>query len=758
MTLSLDPDPPMRWAALVTAPTDPFGVEPAGRADRAHGALLGLGLGDALGMPTQLLPRALVRERWGRIDRFYPAPDDNPVSRGTPAGRVTDDTDQAVIVGELLVAGGGLVDPAELGRRLLAWHASMQAQGSLDLLGPSTMRAVQALAAGTPVEQTGRWGDTNGAAMRVAPVGIACPPAPLETLVAAVADVDRLTHDTQIANAGAGAIAAAVSAGIDGASVEQALDLAMAAAEAGAEHGHATAGADVAARIAWALDLVRARLGDSVGDSVADSAAGGRADGEDVREEVLDTVARLVGTGVATQEAVPAACAVALLYADDPWGGVCAAAALGGDCDTIAAMVGAILGATHGAGAFPVEAVRELAAANPELHLDRLAQQLLTLRDRAADQPLPQRLTKPLAQPADQPPEQPARLVLVGSVIVDLMTEVPHLPTKGADVLAGPLVAQAGGGYNVLVAAHRLGLAVALAGRVGSGPMGSRIRAALAEIGAEVLVEVADVMVRKVYQPTDSGSCVGFVEPDGERTFVTSPGVESLLRPTDLGAVDVRATDWVYLSGYDLLYPVSGPTIADWLDRVAPTHLVLDPGPLVDQIDPDLLDRVLRRTTVLTANARELALLADRTPDDPDQPLLARLAGAERPLRQAMVIARDGARGAWLHRATSSVGGADATHHAPVPPVEAVDTTGAGDTHTGALIALLAQGLPAEVAVDRAGLAAAWSVTRRGSATAPTSAELAAFAQVAGSPATAPQRGSTQPAPRTHHEREDGHR
>src|SRR6266404_1266055 len=77
---------------------------------RARGALLGLAIGDALGMPTQYLPRELIADRYGILDRFHPAPDDNVISRGMAAGKVTDDTDQAVILGRLLVAGKGRLD------------------------------------------------------------------------------------------------------------------------------------------------------------------------------------------------------------------------------------------------------------------------------------------------------------------------------------------------------------------------------------------------------------------------------------------------------------------------------------------------------------------------------------------------------------------------------------------------------------------------------------------------------------------------
>ena len=103
---------------------------------RAHGALLGLAIGDALGMPTQYLPRELIADRYGVLDDFYPGPEDNAISRGMPAGRVTDDTDQALILGRLLVEGRGHVDPEVFAERLLAWEGRMIEAGSADLLGP----------------------------------------------------------------------------------------------------------------------------------------------------------------------------------------------------------------------------------------------------------------------------------------------------------------------------------------------------------------------------------------------------------------------------------------------------------------------------------------------------------------------------------------------------------------------------------------------------------------------------------------------
>lgn len=323
---------------------------------RAAGTLIGHAMGDALGMPTQMLSMERVRVLFGELDRFHAGPSENPISPGQLPGTVTDDTHQAVILAALLLDGGGAVDLHAFAARLSDWHSSMESSGSLDLLGPSSLRAIAAFRAGTPVTEAGRWGDTNGAAMRVAPFGIAHSCLPLAPFVSRLAEVNVLTHNTRIANAGAAAIAAAVSAGIEGGSVADQIATAIDAAKLGELHGHDTPGPSVAARIAWAVSLTASD------------------------PEPLRVISSLVGTSVATQESVPAALAIASRYADDPWRGVCAAASLGGDSDTVAAMAGAVLGASHGVEGFPPDAVAFLESANPEFNLRGLAAQLLEIR------------------------------------------------------------------------------------------------------------------------------------------------------------------------------------------------------------------------------------------------------------------------------------------------------------------------------------------------------------------------------------------
>jgi len=293
--------------------------------DRALGALYGLAIGDALGMPVQEMPAERAMAILGAPPDFRDAPADS-VAHGLAAGSVTDDTMQAVIVGELLVRGGGHIDPEALAGALLEWEREMHRTGRADLLGPSTKRALAAIERGVDPLQAGRAGTTNGAAMRIAPVGIATP---VPGLRAAVIDADRVTHDTPVAHAGACAVAAMVSCGVDGLPFDDA--------------------------VVAALDLAR-----SFGFGEAFEHPSMR-------------------TGVETADSVATALAIARAHPDDAWAACREAASRGGDTDTMAAIAGAMVGAHTGLGALPAPAVRTVRDING-LDLEPLARDLLRLR------------------------------------------------------------------------------------------------------------------------------------------------------------------------------------------------------------------------------------------------------------------------------------------------------------------------------------------------------------------------------------------
>src|SRR5438874_13500771 len=155
----------------------------------------------------------------------------------------------------------------------------------------------------------------------------------------------------------------------------------------------------------------------------------------------------------------------------------------------------------------------------------------------------------------------PDRLVFAGEAIVDLLMWVPALPERGGDMLADAAAIEVGGGFNIMAAAVRQGLPVVYAGGHGTGPWGDRVRAALAAEGIRLL--------RTPEPDRDTGFDVGLVEANGERTFVTALGAESLREPGSWDLVRVRPGDAVYVSGQGLAPPGSGQGPGAWAAALA---------------------------------------------------------------------------------------------------------------------------------------------------------------------------------------------
>ncbi|NPA31897.1 MAG: ADP-ribosylglycohydrolase family protein [Chloroflexi bacterium] len=324
--------------------------------DKILGGLYGQAFGDAWAMPALLTPDDTWERYGGWITSFLPAPEDHPFHAGLPAARVTDDTEQAFALAEAILQEGR-VSVEGAARAIVAWYDRVDGD-HCPYIGPSTRRAVQAIKRGQDLYTTGRFGDTNGAAMRIAPVGLIHP----GDVPAAVEDAHRAcvpTHHTDVAISGAAAVAGAIAAAMqEDATLDDIVQAGKEAADLGRQRGPRWTGASVSRRIDMAVDIARSA----------------RPPRERLRE-IFD----VVGTTLAIPESVPAAFGVLVMAEGDPVQAAIYAAGLSGDADTIAAMACAIAGAWRGADAFPAEAIAQLRAANPELDFDRVARGLLEL-------------------------------------------------------------------------------------------------------------------------------------------------------------------------------------------------------------------------------------------------------------------------------------------------------------------------------------------------------------------------------------------
>jgi len=303
------------------------------------------------------------------------------------------------------------------------------------------------------------------------------------------------------------------------------------------------------------------------------------------------------------------------------------------------------------------------------------------------------------------------RLIHIGSAVVDFIYRIGRLPGPGDDLTASAFSALPGGGFNMMVAARRSGMRTAYAGKIGDGPFGTMIAAALEAEGIDQLQPVS--------RGIDSGTCVVLVtEGDGERTFVSRPGAEGVITPADFSHMMPAPGDWVFTTGYTLAYPGSQQGQTQFIESL-PDHatFAFDPTGIVGEIPVDLLHRVLGRTDWLSLNRNEAAAIVGQA-DDAE--MVARLF-ARHCQRARGIVLRAGAAGALL-----AIAGRE-PRFVPAFRVETVDTNGAGDAHDGAFIAALSGGMTPLDALCYANAAAAISTTRHGGPTAPDADEINEF-------------------------------
>ena len=299
------------------------------------------------------------------------------------------------------------------------------------------------------------------------------------------------------------------------------------------------------------------------------------------------------------------------------------------------------------------------------------------------------------------------RVIHTAQALVDAVMEVPWLPSRGGNVMASSYHRYAGGAVTILLAAARSGARCVHAGSVGTGWNGDLVRAALEAEG----VEVSSPRVPDL----DTGVCVVLVEPTAERSFVTTQGAERHISLESLSACAPVAGDLVCVSGYSLVGRTRDPLVA-WLATLAEgVVVVLDPGAAFAALDVATRDAVLRRTDVWTGNAEEAAAVSGVTGMEETAQVIATMLPPD-----AVTIVRDGPRGCLVREGSAAV-------HLPGFPQRPLDTNGAGDTHTGVLLAERAAGASWTDAASRANAAGAIKVTRRGPDTAPTRAEIDAF-------------------------------
>jgi len=267
------------------------------------------------------------------------------------------------------------------------------------------------------------------------------------------------------------------------------------------------------------------------------------------------------------------------------------------------------------------------------------------------------------------------RVLVLGSLNVDLVTRVERHPRPGETVLGEGLDRLAGGkGANQAVAAAAAGASVAMVGCVGDDAGGSAYRARLERLGI-------DVTGVRVVAGTSTGHALIAVSDDGENSIVVIPGANELFDEREVDAVDALGPGDVLLVQLEVPRAVVCTAVRRAAGRGA--RVVLNTAPYA-ALPPD----VIALADPVVANEHEMAALAE--------------AGAE-PRSLLVTFGANGA--AW--------DGVTAPAH-EVAAADVVDTTGAGDAFCGALAASLASGADRAAALDAALAAGAAAVRHTG--------------------------------------------
>lgn len=312
------------------------------RQERILGGLFGAAIGDAMGAVTETRPAYLINEKWGFVDDLIDPPFDT-FAKNQPAGQVTDDFSLAHVTIEEILANGGIVTDEVAKNALIKWQKMFTYFDPY--AGPTSRKAILKLL-GLFEDHSRDYltceceTNTNGGAMKVAPVGF-LNGTDYDKSIADVITLTRPTHNNPLAAAGAAAIACAAGKAVDDefATVDDIIEAGLYGAVEGKKRADEickpSAGPNVARRIEFAVELGLKYSYDF--------------------DKAMNAIADIIGTGLPAAEAVPAVFGMIAACGGHPVDSVLMGVNAGHDTDTVATMIGGIVGAMHGYTAYSEE-------------------------------------------------------------------------------------------------------------------------------------------------------------------------------------------------------------------------------------------------------------------------------------------------------------------------------------------------------------------------------------------------------------------
>lgn len=252
--------------------------------------------------------------------------------------------------------------------------------------------------------------------------------------------------------------------------------------------------------------------------------------------------------------------------------------------------------------------------------------------------------------------------LVIGSAVVDVIVNIPHLPRTGEDIHIIRQTRSLGGcAYIVSDILRHFGVPYSLCTAVGSGMYGDFVRKRLEERGVPIYVSRSE----------ENGCCYCMVEEGGERTFIVDHGIEYTFDESYLEKIDTETIDSVYVCGLEI-EEVDGWNIIHYLQKHPEYTIYFAPGSRIMAIQPERMEAVLRLHPIVHMNEGEsLAFTGEKNVEAAARAIHART--------QNVVIITLGEKGSYCFDGTD--------HYAEPVPAKVCDTIGAGDSHMGAVIA-----------------------------------------------------------------------
>lgn len=284
------------------------------------------------------------------------------------------------------------------------------------------------------------------------------------------------------------------------------------------------------------------------------------------------------------------------------------------------------------------------------------------------------------------------KTLVLGNVLVDVMINVDYLPKTGDDLVCNKHVISMGGcAYNIATVLKNFGVEHSLISPVGKGIYASIIREELEKNNYQIHIND---------ESKDNGYCLCLVEKDGERSFITVPGIEHEFKKEWVEPIDSSNYDNIYVSGYEMEGQTS-IVITDWLGKQKNKNIFFGPGPRINFIEKDIMDKMLSLNPILHLNDDEALKFTNK-----DDVLDAAKEIYKRTNNAVFItLGKDGVL-YYKDGKYSYINGEEAI-------VE--NTVGAGDCHIGAIISCFSKGYSFEESCIIANKAAATVVSSEGS-------------------------------------------